>query len=136
MAASAQCHQNRAPEYAQMVWCEGAGTVCKPFSTMATNPPWLDPSTLSTLMWAFSTRFDEPRHIHHECVTPFQHEVFIGRCSQTEGVLKDPMAKPLPLGVESQGYIHQVKVFSPTVVGVPSERTRKYTHFEWVEGLA
>ena len=119
------------PKFHGYMWCEGAGTICKPFSSMSSNPAWCDPSTISTLTWAYATRFDEPKSVHHECVVNFHEKVFIEIFKEVEDVLKDVR---LPASEsEYKGYGFQMQVFSPTDLGVPSERQRKYSHFELLE---
>jgi hypothetical protein len=105
---------------------------------MSTNPPWCDPSTLSTLTWAYSTRFDEPDEVQQECVSNFHHQVFFDIFSAAEGVLKNPCAKPLPASTPYQGYQCRMHSFSPTDLGVPSERRRKYCNFklQWSQGTS
>ena len=119
------------PKFHGYMWCEGAGTICKPFSAMSSNPAWCDPSTISTLVWAYATRFDEPKSVHHECVVGFHEKVFIDIFKEVEDVLKDVC---LPASEnEYKGYGFQMQAFSPTDLGVPSERQRKYSHYELLE---
>ena len=126
-------------------WIEGAGTVCCPFSSMSDNPSWCDASTLSTLTWAYGIRFGEPDDICHECVSGFPHEVFIKIFDEKGLVMKSvyaphSVAQPMlaaagadqtkDTGVgshaETDCYVGRWRKLSPTDLGVPSERVRKY----------
>ena len=124
------------PELEAFYWVEGAGTICKPFSSMSTNPPWCDPSTLSTLTWAYSIRFFEPDEIQQECVSNFHHQVFFEIFGKVDCAIKNPWAKPLPENAPYRGYESRMQNFSPTDLGVPTERCRKYCNFKlhWSPG--
>ena len=115
-------------EHKDMHWVEAAGTICKPFSVLSSNPHWCDPSTLCTLSWTYCTRYDEPDEICQESVAPMEHEVLFNIFSNTN-VLKCPCAKPIPRHTSYAGYRHKHKVFSPVDLGVPSSRRRTYCWF-------
>ena len=123
-----ECPISPRQEYPGWHWWESAGTVCCPFSTMAdSTPSWCHPSSLGTLSWAFSMRYFEPDDIDHECVRNFPEEVFNGIFAETDGILKSPF---LPPSSPYVGYTMRTKVFSPTDLGIPSMRHRKYSRWK------
>ena len=107
----------------EWVWWEGAGTVCKPFSSMSLDSAdWCDPSTLCTLAWAITTRAMRPDRIIHECVTRFKEEVFAK-------IFKEEVPHKVKHGA-FQSYDMKVSVFCPSDLGMPVRRPRKYCAFE------
>ncbi len=89
------------------LWVEVAGTTCVAWSSMGAGLGWLDRSALPCLVWMFWVRFQQPDIVLHECVTRFQEEVLV----RLLGDLYDVEAV----------------VTSPSKLGIPSMRRRKYT---------
>jgi hypothetical protein len=123
------------PALRDLPWIEGAGTICCPFSSMSSSPKWCDPSTLVTLSWAYVNRFHEPDRIIHECVAGFSEWVFQAILGEVDGTLKSVWARPLQVpAVEC--YVMRSKVFSPSELGIPTGRVRRYAAYELVGSLA
>lgn len=53
-------------------WTEIGGGRCCPWSSMGTHNGNLDEGTLSSLIWAYSSRYYEPDDLIHECVSSFK----------------------------------------------------------------
>ncbi|CAE8668378.1 unnamed protein product [Polarella glacialis] len=117
-------------ELKHMRWLVGAGVVCCPFSKMSPNPPWCDKSTLATLTFPFMCRFFEPDDVYTECVAGFQESIFHDILNVTEGALKSIISKPTNVNSAGTGYMLNYQIFSPTDIGVPTERNRKYCHWK------
>lgn len=118
------------PEHSTDYWIECSGNTCCPWSSMSDNDGWLDYSTLPFFVWSYSTRFFEPDTIMQENVPQFDHsELHRILSDMTPGVLKSLHTRK-PSGLEdvvARGYEMQVQTFSPTDLGCPSSRCRKYT---------
>jgi hypothetical protein len=77
-------------------------------------------------MWAYWARYAEPDEIVHECVAGFDEAVFEEIFGRIDGLIKSPLAKPIPTGLSYCGYRMRSQVFSPVDIGVPTDRTRRY----------
>ncbi len=86
---------------------EVAGTTCVAWSSMGAKLHWLDASALPCLVWMFSMLSAAPSIIVHECVVGF-----------------DDVALKRVLG---RRYCLVPCVFSPSDLGIPTARRRKYT---------
>ena len=117
-------------------WVEAAGNTCCPWSPMSPGDGWLSKDTLPFLVWAYSTRFFEPDTVLEENVINFQHEQLHSILAENgPGVLKSTSTRPMNIEEAPPHYQMQALVFSPTDLGIPSERWRKYTAFHlypWV----
>ena len=125
-----------------MYWIESAGNTCCPWSSMSPTAIWLDKSTLPFVVWAYSTRFYEPDTIIEENVPQFQKEVLHNILNVlSANALKDVYTRSYhqqaidicdpgsAMVITSRKYDHHGEVFSPTLLGVPSERWRQYNVF-------
>lgn len=111
-----------------MIWCDGSGSICCPWSTMGARNMWLDRATLAFLTWCFSTRYYEPDCIIHECVVGFPEQMLEDIFGPNSGgalLMKSPRARP-PIA-SKEGYLVRSHVWSPSDLGIPSNRPRKYT---------
>jgi hypothetical protein len=117
------------PILRDLPWIEGAGTICCPFSSMSSSPNWCGESTLVTLSWAYCNRFHEPDRIIHECVAGFSEYVFKDILGEVRDTLKSVWAKPLHADA-AVCYDMRSKVFSPSDLGIPTERRRRYATYE------
>ena len=90
---------------------------------------WLDPATLDFLIWAYSTRYYEPDVVTEENVPAFAVDTTFDIFNDfSEDVIKHKKVRSsCPIAKRSYGMMH--KVFSPTDLGVPSERSRLYASF-------
>ena len=88
------------------VWLAVAGITCTDFSPFGGRLQLAGLSQISLLLWIYTMLADEPDLIIAECVALFRHET----------CLKALMQK----------YELSSLVFSPTLLGVPSHRPRKY----------
>ena len=97
---------------------EIAGNTCTPWSTRGLGMRWLDPHSVTCLIWMFSVRAARPTFIVNECTPAF--EAFLFRFL-----------------FKSYGFF--TSVICPTDFGVPSSRPRRYTWLwdsEHVEPIA
>ena len=117
------------PQFAAHLWVEFASTRCQSHSKMnQARPGWLSWSTLSALVWVYSTRFYQPDLIIHEQVASWKEDLFIEilqasctyKLSPTSRSLQLPEYKP------GQHYQTQVEVWSPVDQGIPTRGERKY----------
>ena len=118
--------------FSHAYWIEASGNTCCPWSRIGGQNGWLDVATLPFLVWCYSTRFFEPDSILQENVACFPEEEMFSIFQESGAdVLKDLEARPLhPLesaGKLQRQYMMQSKVFSPTDLGIPCNRLRKYT---------
>ncbi len=88
---------------------EVAGTTCVAWSSMGSHWGWLDSSGLVAMVWAYVMRHEAPDAVLHECTPNF-----------------DPALVSEILG---DMYECSTMTNSPTLFGVPSRRTRRYTLF-------
>ena len=87
---------------------EISGTTCVAWSNMSTaSLGWLDDSSIPCLTWAYILRGIQPHTIAHECVAAFDYT----ELSKVLGV----------------AYHAQSVASSPTDLGLPVERKRRYT---------
>ncbi|CAE7194005.1 unnamed protein product [Symbiodinium sp. CCMP2592] len=124
-------------------WVEASGNTCCPWSIMSSSKGgcsngWLDSATLPFLTWAYSTRFYEPDTVLQENVKSFPEAELFGIIGCFEDVLKHIQTRPLVASEEKSPRRYQMcsQVFSPTDLGVPSSRFRKYTALHlspWVQ---
>ena len=116
-------------------WVEVAGTVCSPWSSMGGHDAWLNASTLSELIWAYSTRYYEPDEVVHECVPghcPEDLQKALNGDSSTDStfVLKHELSRPLKRkDTEERFYNLWYLRFGPTDLGIPSSGTRAWSLF-------
>jgi hypothetical protein len=126
------------PIFRDAVWIEAAGPLCPPWSNM--NPRkdrWLSEATLTSLTWAYSTRYQRPDIVLHEnspgwddsrtCkVFAFKHT---GKRASPSHPICSPFAKvPNTELDDSTGYLClQPHIVCPSLMGIPSRRRRKYT---------
>lgn len=115
-------------EFQGRLWVEGSGSTCCPWSPMGQRTCWLDSATLPFFVWAYSTRFYEPDAAIHECVPGFPEEILQHIFSPLAGhaVPKSPFARACP-DPQMGGYVVRTLKWSPTDLGIPSNRPRKYT---------
>ena len=122
-------------EYKNMFWMEGGGSNCFPFSGMNKNQPgWLDKSTILILTWAYSMRFFEVDAVVHECTVRFPEQVLFAIFCVLVDVPKCAFTRPRSVSSSLEqltSYVYRMvsKIFSPNHIGVPSDRSRKYTGF-------
>eukprot|EP00974_Lingulodinium_polyedra_P052802 5076993-Lingulodinium_polyedra.AAC.1 len=83
------------------------------------------------MIWAYSTRYYEPDTILQENVLRFPEDELMAIIGDFQpGVIKDLKTRPLmkeEVGDKQRRYSLQVQSFSPTQLGIPSQRWRKYT---------
>ena len=126
--------------YALCLWHDVTGTTCCPFSSMSSSVSgfsgeWVDPATLPCLVWCMSMAFYEPDLVTHECVRGFQESQLVAAFDGegTEGSSDMPrqsqFARSTLSGTRFPGYDNFSLVFSPSHLGIPSERMRKYSQF-------
>ena len=117
-------------EYRSAYWMEGAGHMCCPWSSMPCGggAKWLDWATLTFLVWAYSVRFFEPDSVLEENVPRFKHDALSDILNDfDDGTPKHVHARHLETGTRQ--YVVQEATFSPTQLGVPAERWRKYVSY-------
>ena len=121
------------PRFKQMLWVEAIGPTCCPFSTMRKGGghqlgSWIDRSTISALAYVYSAKFFEVDLILEECVLGFQEDIFdqILRAKTWE-TPKHVDTRPIqPDEDKPRSYVMSKLSFSPTQLGIPSMRCRKY----------
>ena len=104
------------PSLCGRYWIEAAGSNCFPFSRQNTvaRLGLVDFSTVLVLVWAYSCKSYAPDGLIHECVPTFPEELLLGcLLEQTSGGRYEATAQ----------------VFSPTDLGVPAARLRKFARF-------
>ena len=120
----------RSDGHEEDLWIEVAGTTCCPFSSMnLSSTEWASDATLPCMVWAFSTRFWQADIIVHECVQYFQPEVLLSIFNNLG--LDTPMLRSQSsrFYIEDANYEMFSMVFTPTQLGIPSERYRRYSQF-------
>jgi hypothetical protein len=130
------CHDRKCPwcprsdpRFVDSYWVEGAGSTCCPFSGMGKQGRWLDQATLPFLIWAYSTRYTEPDSGIHECVPGFTERVLEEIFDPVEVPLKSVLARPSVVDQDVTGYEVRSCVYSPTDIGIPAARPRRYSAF-------
>ena len=131
----------RDPADRRSLWVEASGNTCCPWSAMARavqTGGWLDVASLPFMVWCCSTRFYEPDLILQENVCRFPEQELQRIFNDfSDGVLKDLCTRPFDADEGTQRcYEMQVHSFSPTDLGVPSNRQRQYASFSlypWVK---
>jgi len=118
-------------QHEKSYWVEASGNTCCPWSGMSSGNGWLDRATLPFLTWAYSTRYYEPDTILQENVARFPEAELVSIIGDFRpGVIKDLKTRPLVKeeeGADKRKYCLQVQQFTPTQLGIPSQRWRKYT---------
>lgn len=124
----------------RMIWADGSGSICCPWSAMGARSMWLDRASLAFFVWAYSSRYFEPDLIVHECAVAFPEQALadiFGPPSPSPPsvpIMKSPWARPPGNGPE--GYLLASHTWSPVDLGIPSNRPRKYTSMHLIGSLA
>ena len=119
------------PELKDALWIEAAGNTCCPWSVMSDLSGWLDGSTLPFLVWCYSCRFYEPDQILQENVAGFDLDKLVAILNSDSGhQLKHVNTRP-PENYETTArrYSASSFAFSPSDLGIPSDRRRVYSAF-------
>ena len=135
------------PSLASMHWIEVAGSTCCPFSSMSDGSMWLDEATLPCLTWLYSSAYYQPDSILHECVTRFEEKTMRNIVSDEGedidgGRRRRASTAPRPTWCNrvrpqcTEGYAVTSIIFSPSQLGIPSDRYRKYTFLNLVGSVA
>jgi hypothetical protein len=93
-----------------------------------TSALWVDQATLPCLAWAMSTRYVGPDIIEHECVRAFEPAQLQSIFNDSESAAVCEVSRCAAAGSIPSYSMHSF-VFSPTDLGIPSERLRRYTQF-------
>ena len=117
-------------------WTETAGCTCVAwtYGMHSKNVSgWCHESTLTQLIWLFSTKFYEPDRVVLECVPKMPIMVIKEYMENNDGdspksVCARPFTRTEEDGTQSRQYISQTEVFDVTDLGVPSSRRRLYAH--------
>ena len=119
-------------EEARLHWVDGAGTNCFPFSTINQDAPkWIDPSTMPALVLQYSSLFLEPDQLIRENVQHSDDGPLI-EMMEKAGIEKQPTSMHTRGEVDGKMTVYKgsSKVFSPTDLGIPSNRHRRYGCFD------
>ncbi len=85
---------------------EVAGNTCTPWSSRGSRQRWLDPHSVTNLIWMYSVRAAKPHYIVNECVPAFDAQV---------------------LETVFDQYHLSSWVLNPLMLGLPASRGRRYT---------
>ena len=139
------------PLHRSMMWVEGAGSTCCPFSRQnrSLQGKWLNTATLPLMVWLYSTRYYGPDKILHECVGGFDNDllkqVFCNK-QDDEGGDHGHCLDPIPtcpftrvcpkccdtLATVERKYQMNSQIFSPVNLGIPTGRRRRYTALDLI----
>lgn len=141
-----QCFINPRRWYgSHSLWWEGAGTDCRPWSLMTRTkggkPKWLSDRTLPCLVWLFSCRYYRVDRLFHENSANFPHDVlgeifnfniasqlrsqyFCAAVANDEADVPDVEPNEAD---DLESWVVRSVAFSPEDVGIPCNRTRRYS---------
>lgn len=108
---------------------------------------WLDEATLPCLTWLYSSAYYQPDSILHECVARFEEKTMRNIVSNEGedidgGRRRRASTAPRPTWCNrvrpqcTEGYAVTSIIFSPSQLGIPSDRYRKYTFLNLVGSVA
>jgi hypothetical protein len=133
------------PRFRAARWSEIGGHTCCPWSAIGSQNNLLDPATLPTMVWGFSTRYYEPDDIISECTPLFKPEswdpiwgdpadVYRMRTSKccvvdklAEDMPKHPLSRPLAAGESARSRTRFSQWYAPWDLGLPNSRKRVYS---------
>ena len=141
------------PALKAMLWIDGAGSTCCPWASPShCQNKWLDEATLVMFTWAYHRRFIQPDLLLHECTEKFPIDTLLGifnrhagrqpKCLHSREI--QPVMQPALADIlseeehdmhaargketgEAQHWRLESVVFSPTDLGIPSRRRRRYS---------
>ena len=120
------------PDLKEMLWIEGGGSTCCPWSAQGGHDKFLDKATLVFFTWLYHWRFIQPDMILHENTAGFPSYIFNDIRNATPHGQVKCVASRLPReGWEAKDdgapqWTVDSETFSPEHLGIPSSRARRY----------